>query len=144
MHPPTKNCCVVPHVVAHLKKTQGWNVAHTKKKGQSRRRHRYCLLCYCCSSTAAAMLLLLCYSHYLGLLCDQTVQIHHSYTCAVPAVAHKIYVKRRCWKNSAGYFLSTFICCVMWPSSFCVFYVYSSRSNAYHIILFESLYTLLL
>ena len=57
-------CCVVPPVVAHLKKTQalGWNLkvySPNKMKGKSRRRHR-CCLCYRCSFAASAVLCCCC------------------------------------------------------------------------------------
>ena len=80
-------CCVVPPVVAHLKKTQalGWNFeVHSPNKSERQVPPPSPLLlmlllqlyCFCC-----AMLLLLWYSDQLGLLCVPTAPIHHSYTC---------------------------------------------------------------
>ena len=106
-------CCVVPPVVAHLKKTQalGWNFEvymPNKMKGKSSRRHR-CCLCYCCRFTA-----LLCYAAVVALLssfefalcsdCADSPQLYPWYQLQPTKYT---YVKRRCWKNNAGCLLNT-------------------------------------
>ena len=71
-------------------------IAQTKMKGKSRRRHRCRLCCYCCSFTASAVLCCCCCVTFIIWVCFVFRLLRRFTTVlpAVPAVAHKIYVRK--------------------------------------------------